>query len=115
MTNSFAYHGFDEPRHVAAEVPGDISSALTALAEPVGTRVRSLTAGDAYFEIYRADRVNLTSILFSGGDWRWQFCAPDGTPIAASAGYGSQGECANAVATLRNGAASAEIRGRARG
>ena len=108
--NSFAYHGFDEPRCIAMHVPDDISDALEAFAKPVSLQCNSEPAGEPYFEIYRADRVSLTSILFSGGDWRWRFCAPNGRPIADSVGYGSEGECANAVAALRAGASAATIR-----
>lgn len=112
MTNSFAYHGFDEPRRIATYLPKDISATLTALAEPVSLRSDHEPAGEAYFEIYRSDRVSLTSILFSGGDWRWRFCAANGRPIASSVGYGSERECANAVAALRAGAGAAAIRSR---
>ena len=87
MTNNLAHRGFDEPRRLVTDLPEDVSSALTRLALPVATRSCAAASGRAYFEVYRADRVSLTSILFSGGDWRWRFCAPDGTLIATSAGY----------------------------
>ncbi len=112
MANSFAFHGFDEPRRIAANFPEDISGALAAFAEPASLLRINEPADEAYFEIYRADRVSLTSILFSGGDWRWRFCAPNGRSIADSVGYGSERECANAVEALRAGARAATIRSR---
>lgn len=112
MTNSFAYHGFDEPRRVAANLPEDISRALAAFAKPASLQGVHEPADEGYFEIYRADRVSLTSILFSGGDWRWRFCASNGGLIANSVGYGSERECANAVEALRAGAHAAAIRNR---
>lgn len=104
MTNNLAYRGFDEPRRLVTDLPEDVSSALTRLALPTATRSCAAASGRAYFEVYRADRVSLTSILFSGGDWRWRFCAPDGTLIATSAGYRDERSCASAVAALRGAA-----------
>lgn len=112
MTNSFEHHGFDEPQRSVAEVPEDVVSALATFAKPIATKPRQALAREAYFEIYRADRVNLTSILFSGGDWRWRFCGPDGKPVASGAGYVTERACANAVAALRAGAGSARVRQR---
>ncbi len=63
----------------------------------------------ASFEIYRADEVRLTSILFSGGDWRWQFRSAHGDILAAGAGYHSEAECRAAVHALHDGAGSARI------
>lgn len=60
-----------------------------------------------YFEIYRAERVSLTSILFSGGDWRWRFCTADGERVAGSAGYASEEACRRAVALLQREAGGA--------
>lgn len=113
MTSSIAYHGFDEARCSATVVPEDIASALTAFADPVATQPCRGLAKEAYFEIYRAERVNLTAILFSGGDWRWRFCASDGKPIASGGGYVTEQACVDAVAALRDGASSAKVRGHA--
>ena len=66
--------------------------------------------GSPYFEIFRAERVSLTSILFSGSDWRWRFCAASGALIASGKGYASERACAEAVAALRNGASTALVR-----
>ena len=64
----------------------------------------------AWFEIYRADRVKLTSILFSGEDWRWCFRSSAGLTITAGAGFGSRRECEAAVDALRESAGTAPVR-----
>lgn len=110
MTSNLAHRDFDAPCRLAADLPEDVSSALMRLALPLAARSRDAAPRQAYFEVYRADRVSLTSILFSGGDWRWRFCAPDGSVIAASEGYRNERACADAVAALRGGAGSAEVR-----
>jgi len=68
-----------------------------------------LAASGAYFEIYRADEVSLTSVLFSGGDWRWRFYMALGVIGATGGGYSSEAECRAAVITLRRSAQSAKI------
>jgi uncharacterized protein YegP (UPF0339 family) len=68
-------------------------------------------AGQATFEIYRANRVKLTSILFSGEDWRWRFRSEAGLVVASGDGFGSERECLAAVDALRSGAGTATIRG----
>jgi uncharacterized protein YegP (UPF0339 family) len=65
---------------------------------------------EPYFEIYRADRITLTSRLFSGGDWRWRFCSAAGAPIATSVGYASERACETAVRALRRSAGDAAVR-----
>jgi uncharacterized protein YegP (UPF0339 family) len=64
-----------------------------------------------YFEIYQAGRVRLTSILFSGEDWRWRFCSQAGRTLASGGGYGTERECIEAVEALRAGSPDASIRG----
>ncbi len=64
----------------------------------------------AFFEIYRADRVKLTSILFSGEDWRWRFRSAAGLVITSGAGFGSRHECEAAVDALRQSAGTAAVR-----
>lgn len=110
MTSNLAHRGFDAPCRLAADLPEDVSSALMSLALPRTAVSHATAPGQAYFEVYRADRVSLTSILFSGGDWRWRFCAADGSLIAASEGYRNERACADAVAALRGGAGAAEVR-----
>lgn len=70
--------------------------------------------GRMYFEVYRAERVSLTSILFSGEDWRWRFCTPDGETIAGSEGYASEEACRRAVELLQSEAGQASCRDSAR-
>jgi len=100
MPISSAMLQFDQPNHVPAVFPRDVSEPM-----PCG-----IADQQAYFEIYYAERVSLTSILFSGGDWRWRFCSAAGVPVAASAGYPSENACAAAVAVLRASAGSATVR-----
>lgn len=68
------------------------------------------TGNETWFEIYRAERVKLTSILFSGEDWRWRFCSSAGLIIASGTGFRTQGECIAAVDALRTGAGFARVR-----
>jgi uncharacterized protein YegP (UPF0339 family) len=111
---------FAPPRHDAGDLPFDITVALGRMgssrsaaprADSVEAPLRPRPDAGAYFEIYRAERVSLTSILFSGGDWRWRFCSASGVPIAVSAGYASERACAAAVASLRRGAGASAVRG----
>jgi uncharacterized protein YegP (UPF0339 family) len=69
------------------------------------------STGEPYFEIYRADRVKLTSVLFSGEDWRWRFCSGAGLTITSGDGFGSERACASAVEALQAGAGTATVRG----
>ena len=64
----------------------------------------------SYFDVYRADRVSLTSTLSSGGDWRWRFKTPSGATIAGSEGYLSEAECILAVDALRRDAGASALR-----
>jgi len=80
---------------------------------PVGGVEQDLRpAGQAIFEIYRANRVKLTSILFSGEDWRWRFRSATGLVVASGEGFASECECLAAVDALRAGAGTATLRGR---
>jgi len=62
-----------------------------------------------YFEIYRAEEVHRTTILFTGGDWRWRFRCATGEVLAAGMGYRSEAGCRAAVMALRDGAGAARI------
>lgn len=116
VPKSPAFSEFEAPRRAVANVPKDVSDALLRVVKPKGAAPRTeprpdpVPAREPYFEIYRADRVSLTSILFSGGDWRWRYCAASGEPIAISAGYASEQACTTAVASLRSGAGTASVR-----
>lgn len=68
-----------------------------------------------YFDIFRAQEVNLTTVLRTGGDWRWRFCTASGAVLAAGAGYRTENACVAAVDALRQAAGSAEIRRRPQG
>lgn len=65
--------------------------------------------GLASFEIYHTERVSLTSILFSGNDWRWRLSSADGTALVNSNGYKTERECRAAVTSLQNNAGSAVV------
>ncbi|UIJ46532.1 YegP family protein [Sphingomonas cannabina] len=113
-----AFSEFEQPRPDVRDLPPTITDVLprlalphvTSPADPAEKPPASAPDQEPYFEIYRAERVSLTSILFSGGDWRWRFCAPSGAPIAAGKGYASESHCAAAVAALRSGAGGATVR-----
>jgi len=62
-----------------------------------------------YFEIYRAEEVRRTKLLYSGGDWCWRFRCATGEVLAAGVGYRSEAGCRAAVMALRDGAGSARI------
>jgi len=105
-----------EPPFLAADLPGDVSDVLLRMkavngarprADSVEATLRPAAARQPYFEVFRAREVSLTTILFSGGDWRWRFCSGAGVPIATSAGYVSEDECTAAVAALRGAARDA--------
>jgi uncharacterized protein YegP (UPF0339 family) len=64
----------------------------------------------SYFEVFRKERVNLTSTLFAGGDWRWRLRSSGGNIVAQGDGYANQEDCRRAVDALRNGAATAQVR-----
>jgi uncharacterized protein YegP (UPF0339 family) len=62
-----------------------------------------------YFEIYRVPETQLSATFWSGGDWRWRFCAPDGKTIAAGVGYDTGEKCRAAVTALLHHASKATI------
>src|SRR5690606_19638598 len=61
------------------------------------------------FDIYRTERVSLTSTLFGGGDWHWRLSGSSGGVIADCGGYHDEAQCLAAVEALRAGAAGATI------
>ena len=120
MSTKLPFNEFERPRTPLANLPADVSDVLLRFppsndiaapdADPAEARPCPAPDSQPYFEIYRAERVSLTSILFSGGDWRWRFCSGSGAPIAVSVGYASERECAAAVAALRSNAGRATVR-----
>lgn len=117
MPDSISFSEFKRPRRDSGKLPLDVTAALfrigrASAAAPAGEgRAYPQPIGEPYFEIYCTERVSLTSILFSGGDWRWRFCSASGESIAVSGGYASEPACAAAVAALRSGAGAATVRG----
>ncbi|NIJ63076.1 uncharacterized protein YegP (UPF0339 family) [Sphingomonas leidyi] len=125
MSSSSAFREFEPPCRVSAslplaDIPVDVSDVLFRLtasndtklpsADPTGARANPAPEDQFCFEIYRAEEVRLTSILFSGGDWRWRFCSASDVTLATSAGYASERDCAAAVAALRSSAGCARVR-----
>jgi uncharacterized protein YegP (UPF0339 family) len=86
---------------------------LVAPAEVPAERFRHVD-GHACFEIYRTERVSLTSIMFSGDDWRWRLRSAAGAVVVNSQGYSSERACEAAVAALQKDAGSAVIAERER-
>jgi uncharacterized protein YegP (UPF0339 family) len=76
---------------------------------PIADALADADPAGAWFEIYRANRVKLTSILFSGEDWRWRFRSSAGLTITGT-GFASQRECEAAVEALRESAGTAAVR-----
>lgn len=71
------------------------------------------SAGDAAtgdsVEVFRTDEVQLTSTLFSGGDWHWRLASAAGDVLVEGCGYRSQSQCLEAVALLQGRAKSASL------
>ena len=64
------------------------------------------------FEVYRSDKVSLTSTQFAGGDWHWRLCDDSGQTLVDAGGYHDERLCRDAVAILRERAADAAIAAR---
>ena len=109
---------FADSRSERVQGPRQLANAISRLApdrNEAGKRTACAdqdlhTANETWFEIYRAERVKLTSILFSGEDWRWRFCTKPGFTIASGSGFNTESECIAAVDALRTGAGSAHVR-----
>jgi uncharacterized protein YegP (UPF0339 family) len=70
---------------------------------------RQHLASRAWFEIYRTERVSLTSVLYSGDDWRWRFRSPAGEVLVDSEAYDNERTCRAAVMALQTFAGSARL------
>lgn len=65
-------------------------------------------AGDR-FEIFRAEKVRMTTTLFAGGDWHWRLANRASETLAEAGGYRTEADCREAVAMLRERAAFAWV------
>lgn len=84
----------------------------TMIGNPLPTiREGKMEDRQSRFFIYSTDRVHLTSVLFSGGDWHWEFCGPSGVILADCGGYLSERDCRAAVAAIIRDAATAKVTG----
>lgn len=64
-------------------------------------------ASGCRFSTYRADRVSMTSSLWSGGDWHWCLTGPAGDVLADCGGFRNESECLTVIELLRANAGSA--------
>jgi uncharacterized protein YegP (UPF0339 family) len=62
---------------------------------------RALSELPCRFDVYRADEIRTSSILFVGGDWHWQLSDAAGQILVEAGGYRSEGDCREAVAMLQ--------------
>ncbi len=62
---------------------------------------RALPDKACHFEVYRADEIRTSSVLFAGGDWHWQLSDAAGEILVEAGGYRSEVDCRKAVAMLR--------------
>ena len=92
-----------------SSIAGGCGLANTTLGQsiPLWTSTESI---GGYFEVYRTEEVFLTSILRSGGEWRWRLCSSDGAVHASSSAYGNEKACLAAIDALRSCARAAEVR-----
>jgi uncharacterized protein YegP (UPF0339 family) len=65
--------------------------------------------GSCQFSVYRADKVSVTSALWSGGDWHWRLTAPSGVVLADCGGYHGEAECRAVIDALRSNAHKARV------
>lgn len=59
------------------------------------------------FEVFRAAEVQVTSTLFTGGDWHWRLADASGATLVEGDGYKSKRTCLMAVSCLRDRAFAA--------
>ena len=63
--------------------------------------LRVLPEKDCRFEVYRADEIRTSSLLFAGGDWHWRLSDATGQVLVEAGGYRSEGDCRQAIAMLQ--------------
>lgn len=97
------------PREILA-IPLADNDQTQETGRPVADGYR-IDPGTGYcrFSIYRADRVSVTSSLWSGGDWHWRLTSPRGDILADCGGYRSEAECLTVIEALHAKAKSATI------
>lgn len=96
-----------QPETLDSSFPAnDETTALSATAVVVKRRWNETYSR---FDIYRADQIRLTSILFGGGDWHWRLTGAAGNVIADCGGYRNEAQCRAAVKALRIEAGLAPI------
>jgi len=61
------------------------------------------------FDVYRADEIRTSSVLFAGGDWRWRLSDAAGLTLVEAGGYRSEDQCRRAVALLQRHVPRAEF------
>jgi uncharacterized protein YegP (UPF0339 family) len=94
----------DYPRHLKRE-PAElyfrkIGAACPAIAGETSDP-RALPEQPCRFEVYRADEIRTSSMLFAGGDWRWRLADAAGLTLVEAGGYRSADECRAAITMLR--------------
>jgi uncharacterized protein YegP (UPF0339 family) len=70
----------------------------------------SASPAGIYFDVYHAESMQLTSLLWVGGDWRWRLCTENGKILAAGGGFADEAACMAAVDALRRNASCAGVR-----
>jgi uncharacterized protein YegP (UPF0339 family) len=71
--------------------------------------IERLEPGCCRFTTYRAERVSVTSALWSGGDWHWRLTGPSGAILADCGGYPDETECLAVIEALRSNARTAHL------
>lgn len=68
-------------KHPVLRADNDLEAASAHSIEPC--------SNSNYYEFttYRTERVNVTSALWSGGDWHWRLTGPSGVILADCGGY----------------------------
>jgi len=84
---------------------GDDRPATSGAAMMVGRQ----ESGCCQFTTYRAERVSVTSSLWSGGDWHWRLVGPSGAVLADCGGYFRESDCLAVIQALRTNAQGARL------
>lgn len=57
-------------------------------------------SGKCCFTTYQSERVSMTSVLWSGGDWHWRLVGPAGDILADCGGYLHEADCLAVIEAL---------------